>query len=333
MVKSKNLSYVFVSARLALVYVHILVCLSASIHCTSSQSSLPQFYAPEPLEQETTSSCPSLVTENLVRNNIGVSIIPLLENLQLSEFVPTTIETASVPTEPPGPTLFTCKGTPGWRRVTLIDLRNRSQLCPPGLRLTTFSRRTCGKNHINPGCSSTVFNVGGFEYNQVCGRITGYQFGLSHAFFENFLNRELSIESHYVSGVSLTHGQVGSRRHIWTFAAGLSENDMGLTDRICPCDQLSQQTPHSFVGSDYFCESGSSTALDFPPPVFYANDPLWDGQGCLPISSCCQFNTPPWFTRNLPNPTTDDIELRICTITVTQGSEESPLELVELYVK
>ena len=31
------------------------------------------------------------------------------------------------------------------------------------------------------------------------------------------------IDGYYVEGVSLTHGQSGSRTHIWTFAAGLSE--------------------------------------------------------------------------------------------------------------
>ena len=40
--------------------------------------------------------------------------------------------------------------------------------------------------------------------------------------------------------------------------------------------------------------------------------PLWDGEGCGPINACCQLNNPPWFCTPLPQPTTDDIELRLC---------------------
>ena len=43
------------------------------------------------------------------------------------------------------------------------------------------------------------------------------------------------------------------------------------------------------------------------------NDVLWDGQDCTPTSTCCQLNNPPWFTKNLPTSTNEDIELRICT--------------------
>ena len=46
------------------------------------------------------------------------------------------------------------------------------------------------------------------------------------------------------------------------------------------------------------------------------NDPLWDGQGCG-AASCCELSyppgvTPPWFCKQLPQATTDDIEVRLC---------------------
>ena len=31
-----------------------------------------------------------------------------------------------------------------------------------------------------------------------------------------------------------------------------------------------------------------------------------------PSNSCCSLNTPPWFVKDLPSPTTDDIEMRVC---------------------
>ncbi len=47
-------------------------------------------------------------------------------------------------------------------------------------------------------------------------------------------------------------------------------------------------------------------------PVKVDCDPLWDGAGCGPLNTCCTFNNPPWFYKELPEPTTDDIEMRVC---------------------
>ena len=46
---------------------------------------------------------------------------------------------------------------------------------------------------------------------------------------------------------------------------------------------------------------------------FYSSDPLWDGAGCESTSTeCCTFNSPPWFYKQLPQPTTDNIEMMLC---------------------
>ena len=59
---------------------------------------------------------------------------------------------------------------------------------------------------------------------------------------------------------------------------------------------------------------------------------LMDGSGCGPTSSCCSFNSPPWFCKELPQPTTDDIEVRVCT---DHGAfdEDVTIEVLELYVQ
>ena len=33
--------------------------------------------------------------------------------------------------------------------------------------------------------------------------------------------------------------------------------------------------------------------------IFRPADPVWDGMGCSSTSTCCTFNSPPWFTKNL----------------------------------
>ena len=216
-----------------------------------------------------------------------------------------------------------CNGTPGWRRIAFINMTDTSYDCPTGLRLTSYSKRTCGRSHITDGgCSSTTFSVGDLPYSRVCGRIRGYQLGRTGAFFSSI---HQGINSYYVDGVSLTHGGAGRRQHIWTFAVGRSE----VTSRFptCPCDPASSSTSTApaFVGNDYFCESQHIG-------VFFPDDVLWDGQNCTSNSTCCQFNNPPWFTTNLPTITTDDIELRICTNDPIM-EDDVPIELIELYVQ
>jgi hypothetical protein len=162
----------------------------------------------------------------------------------------------------------------------------------------------------------------------VCGRIRGYQFGATSAFWQY----TQGIDSYYVDGVSLTHGGAGSRQHIWTFAAGLTEVNTGTRgSSMCPCDAHNYNRVPAFVGDNFFCESGLHSPWS-PPFIFYPDDVLWDGQNCTSTSTCCQFNNPPWFTKNLTNATTDDIDLRICT---SYGPEidDVPLELIELYVQ
>ena len=132
-----------------------------------------------------------------------------------------------------------------------------------------------------------------------------------------------TIDGAYVSGVSLTHGS--PRRHIWTFAAGASEAHPTWVD-VCPCDARITIRVPPFVGNHYFCESGVNAG---DRNGFHPDDPLWDGQNCTSSSTCCSFNTPPYFVKQLPASTTDSTEARLCQI----DGNHSPVELIELYVQ
>ena len=153
------------------------------------------------------------------------------------------------------------------------------------------------------------------------------QFGITGAFW----SYTLGIDSYYVDGVSLTHGGAGSRQHIWTFAAGLSEVNSGIIYHECPCDIVHNHVP-VFVGDNYFCESGLHSPWNRYQYILYPDDVIWNGQNCTSTSTCCQLNNPPWFTKDLPTATIDDIELRICT-SYPSRSEDIPIELIELYVQ
>ena len=161
-----------------------------------------------------------------------------------------------------------------------------------------------------------------------------YQVGSTDSFGDSDRgdsHRSNDIDTNYLDGVSLTHGS--PRQHIWSFAA--AHNEVGtLPSENCLCinrDQASLATrPPAFVGNDYFCDTGTSGRSDFQ--TFHSDDPLWDGAGCGPLNDCCSFNNPPWFYKQLPQPTTDSIEMRVCRDEGTDN-EDIAIELIEIYVQ
>ena len=219
---------------------------------------------------------------------------------------------------------YGCGGTGGWRRVVYLNMTDPNTNCPSGWQLTSHSKRTCGKVRASRlSCDSVFFHDSGGNYTSVCGSIRAYQYGQTDAFEAYHNGYVTTIEGAYVAGVNLTHGS--PRQHIWTFAAGSSE-DRPTRGDLCPCDASISITIPPFVGGDYFCESGVNSGSR---SGFHPDDPLWDGEGCSSSSSCCSFNNPPYFTKQLPSPTSDPIETRLCRL----DSAESSLEFMELYVK
>ena len=184
-------------------------------------------------------------------------------------------------------------------------------------------------NIDNAGCSSAVFPVEGVEYSRVCGKIIGYQQKSPDAFYPYNHRSQTSINSYYVDGISITHGQ--PRKHIWTFAGALHEHN-SRWQHVCLCTNT-RNTQHatvpSFVGHDYFCDTTSENHFQY---IFYPDDPLWDGEGCGKYNTCCSWNTPPWFIKQLSSPATDDIEMRLCC-DENRDNEDITVETVELYVQ
>ena len=168
------------------------------------------------------------------------------------------------------------------------------------------------------------FNSYNISNSQVCGRVYGYQKGTTSHF------QNSNINSYYVDGISITHGN--PRKHLWTNAAGLQENFIyGNGQYECPCATGStHQTSPSFVGSDYFCESGCPGQVS--SSMFYT-DRLWDGEQCGAIEGgCCRAPGLPWFHKTLSIPTSDYIELRICCDQDT-NDEDVFVGLYEICVK
>ena len=227
-----------------------------------------------------------------------------------------------------------CKNVTGpWMRVASINMTDTSSTCPPGLMTLTSPRRLCAKNTNGPGCSSAVLPVQGVQYSQVCGKVIGYQQGSPDAFSPYINGGQRTIDSHYVDGISLTHG-TSPRKHIWTFVAALHEYNAHPSS-VCPCTNTRNSPPPAvpdFVGHDYFCDTGSENHYQH---ILYEADPLWNGAGCGHFNTCCSWNSPPWFLKNISTPTSDDIEMRLCSDSVRGrvNDEDMNFESLEVYVQ
>ena len=230
---------------------------------------------------------------------------------------------------------LSCGGvTGGWTRVYELDMRNSNNQCPSSLKYRTDSgKRTCGINSNSGICSSVIFPAKmSTGYSKVCGKITAYQVGSPDTFGNHARPANAGLNNNYVDGVSLTYGN--PRQHIWTFAAGLDENASSYPQYNCPCTDTSRSMyatpPPTFVGNDYFCDTGS--AGHHTNGRFYPDDPLWDGDGCGHLNACCTFNNPPWFYKQLPQPTTDNVEMRVCR-DESSGNEDIAIEFIKIFVQ
>ena len=216
-------------------------------------------------------------------------------------------------------------GAGDWRPIISINMSDPSQQCPSAWREFNGSGiRGCGRQPANEGtCSANSYSAGN-QYSRVCGRLIGYQVGSPDGFIGS-----QTIDEIYMNGVSITHG-TSPRSHIWSYVAGVTERSPYHQGNNCPCSPEAGTGPQPFVGDDYYCESGNPSD-EFVPNKLYDNDPLWDGQQCE--GTCCTgTNSPPWFSVQLPAPTTDMIEVRICGDEST-NNEDTLIEVLDIFVK
>ena len=236
-----------------------------------------------------------------------------------------------------------CGTEGGWTRLAYLDMSDSTKNCPAGFRLYESNGvRACGRATSDVGgCQSVQFPSNAVSYSQVCGRVVGYQYFAPDAVYPGNYEGETygsvitpehkDINSYYVDGVSITHGS--PRQHIWTLIAGLSNFHHFDGRYNCPCSKDSPQssTLQSFIGSDYFCESGSDGQK--VEDKLHTEDPLWDGEGCgTNEKNCCSAPGLPWFHKVLNTATSDYIELRVC-VDRERDDENVPVSFYEIYVK
>ena len=218
-----------------------------------------------------------------------------------------------------------CGKEGGWTRLAHLDA---SENCPSGLQAWfTGGIRVCRRQGNNAGCRSIKFPTNGISYTQICGRVIGYQKGITNGVNTGSNN----INGAYIDGVSITRGS--PREHVWSYISGISS----ITNSIysCPCNTgaASNNKVQQFVGEHYYCESGNNNN-NVNGGTLYTTDPLWDGNECLSHEApCCSSpNMLPWFFRDYGNDTsTDYLELRVCG-DEARSNEDTPVQLYEIYV-
>ena len=168
-------------------------------------------------------------------------------------------------------------GAGDWQRVAYLNMSDPSHQCPPAWSVYSANGvRACGRprNGYSYSCSSVNYHISSISYSKVCGRVIGYQVGSTDVFG----NQQNSINIGYVDGVSITYGL--PRTHIWTYAAGLSSTFVPENERFsCPClttgSSFRSQVPPTFVGNNYYCESGNPHSTFRSNNILtYTDDPI-----------------------------------------------------------
>jgi len=132
-----------------------------------------------------------------------------------------------------------------------------------------------------------------------------------------------------LDGVKLSHRN--PPENVWTFASALVENyRIDQVSSLCPCINSSDSNIPAVpaeVGCSYSCDTGARNLLT--RKTLHQTNPLWDGAGCEGKITCCFFNNPPWFYREVAE-SANDIEMNVCT-DKNPGSEGFGLPVIELY--
>jgi len=138
-------------------------------------------------------------------------------------------------------------------------------------------------------CYSTIFSTSATRHMKVCGKAKGYQTGKMDAFYPHvYANGDLSVytpqvtvsrflDGLYINGISTTTTK--PRKHIWICA--VDDDNMNYKINF-PCAVDPGPIPPTFVGDDYYCESGNTG--NYQGNELDSGDPLWDE---FQKNSCC----------------------------------------------
>ena len=169
--------------------------LAQLVFAQEANITLPLSYPARVLQGDGSQTCPSEEQLEVLRNEVENATHSLLDESVVPILQGNT---------------FSCGGSTGWRHVAYLNMSDPSQHCPSVWKEITTPHRVCGRRSTRASCEGLTYSTGSEQYDQVCGRIIGYQIGTP----DTFTRRNISINSNYMDGVSTTHGF--PRQHIWS---------------------------------------------------------------------------------------------------------------------
>ena len=141
-----------------------------------------------------------------------------------------------------------------FHHIYSLEMRIPSERCPRRLQFHKHgSLRLCGKrtSRSKPSCDSVIIPTYGKSYSRVRGMVRAYQYGSPDCFAAggDDMDSYGKIDSHYVDGISITHGRY-PRKHVWTYAVAWRQytfRNNGLN--TCPSTGHGKAQP-GFVGDN-----------------------------------------------------------------------------------
>ena len=136
-----------------------------------ADTTLPLTYPGRILQGHGSQTCPSEAQRGMLRNEITNAERRLLRESAISLLH------------------FSCGGSTGWRRVAYLNMSDPSQQCPSVWQEITTPHRVCGRRSTSASCEGLTYSTGSEQYDQVCGRIIGYQLSTPDALVPVLLNQ------------------------------------------------------------------------------------------------------------------------------------------------
>jgi hypothetical protein len=100
---------------------------------------------------------------------------------------------------------------------------------------------------------SFLVNTMGIPYAEIRGGVSAYQSGSNDGFRR--YEGGSRIDDTYVDGISFTYkDELDQRNHLFTYVIGQSQSGNAQS-----CPAVGGESPPSFVGSNYYCESGNTS--------------------------------------------------------------------------
>ena len=201
-------------------------------------------------------------------------------------------------------------GNKGWTRLGYLNMSDTTHSCPDGFKEVAKPVRGCRRAMKKSSCASVTFqNPGELPYTSVCGSFVATQQGSPDALIKKGDKTDWEYD-----GISVHLDQSGT--YLVVLGAPGEKIKKWFT---CPCKALDDPEQETLI----------TFGTDLTPSKFC---PLSNNRRSCPAKiNCCAGEGLPPFCVTLPEPTTDDITVKLCLD--DDDNEDITIQEIELLVQ